>query len=341
MSTPDPPSRLEDPETPAPPPAGDQESATEGATEGGMRERVVAARVWGQHKYERLEQKRPQSQPVEVGFRWFERDVQIAGGVLGGGLAYRFFFWVLSLSVLFSGGLGFASRSGANLEEAAAEAGLTGAVSDSVASAAEASESGRLALLLLGVWLTVWFSWGLLRALRLVHGAAWRIRPQPMQRPLMALVAVLAAPLVLIALVAAAGWVRANVGTLPGFFATLAAGAAFGAAWLRISMRLPSHDVRWTAFVPGAVFMGVGIEILHLFTVYFLADKLASAQSHYGALGLAATMLFYLWMIGRGVVWAAELNAVVWNVRHPRDTDPTEPGRVELAVGGAVEQPER
>ena len=30
------------------------------------------------------------------------RDRQIAGGVLGGGLAYRLFFWVLALTVLGS-----------------------------------------------------------------------------------------------------------------------------------------------------------------------------------------------------------------------------------------------
>ena len=44
--------------------------------------------------------------------------------------------------------------------------------------------------------------------------------------------------------------------------------------------------------------------------------KLASPSALYGALGLAASLLFYLFLIGRGVVWAAELNAVVWEVRN-------------------------
>ena len=329
MTTPDPHSPPEARVAPAAPPA----AAPESASEAGIRSRVGAARVWGQDLYDRLERQRPQSQPVEVGFRWIERDVQIAGGVLGGGLAYRFFFWVLSYSVLVSGGLGFASRSGANVEDATTEVGMTDAVAESVASAAQQSESGRWALLLVGVWLVVWFSWGLLRALRLVHGAAWRIRPKPIQRPLQALLAVLAVPIVLVLLSAGAGWVRANVGALPGVFATLAVGVAFGAAWLRISMRLPSPDVPWTAFIPGAVFFGAGVEVLHVFTVYFLAEKLASAQSHYGALGLAATLLFYLWMIGRGVVWAAELNAVVWRVRHPVADDVAVPGPTEQEAG--------
>ena len=64
---------------------------------------------------------------------------------------------------------------------------------------------------------------------------------------------------------------------------------------------------------------GVGLEALHIFTVYFLASKLASASSLYGSLGLAGTALFYLYLIGRGLVWAAELNAVVWSVRAERE----------------------
>jgi uncharacterized BrkB/YihY/UPF0761 family membrane protein len=75
--------------------------------------------------------------------------------------------------------------------------------------------------------------------------------------------------------------------------------------------------VPWTAFLPGAVLIGAGVEALHLFTVYFLEGKLADSSQLYGALGLAATVLFYLFLIGRGVVWAAELNAIVWEVWHP------------------------
>ena len=83
-------------------------------------------------------------------------------------------------------------------------------------------------------------------------------------------------------------------------------------------MRLPSADVPWTAYLPGAVVFGAGLQALHLFTVYFLEAKLTNASQLYGVLGVSATMLFYLFLIGRGVVWAAELNAVVWEVRRPQ-----------------------
>jgi uncharacterized BrkB/YihY/UPF0761 family membrane protein len=88
--------------------------------------------------------------------------------------------------------------------------------------------------------------------------------------------------------------------------------------WLWISMRLPGPDAAWTAFLPGAVVVAIGLEALHVFTVYFLEAKLANASELYGILGLVTTALFYLFLVGRSVVWAAELNAVVWEASASR-----------------------
>jgi len=271
--------------------------------------------------FARLEASRPRHPTVEVAFRWLVRDKEIAGGVLGGGLAYRFFFWVLSFSVLGSGGLGFASSS-ADVASDAQNAGVSASLAKTLADAAEQSETGRWWLLFTGLVLVAWFSFGLLRALRLVHAAAWRIRPPPLRNAPRALAVVLAAPVTIVVLTAGAGWVRANSARPVGLIVTLGLGVIFGAIWLWVSMNLPAaENVPWTAFVPGAVLLGVGIEALHVFTVYFLETKLANASELYGVLGLATTALFYLFLIGRGVVWAAELNAVVWEVRVARGRD--------------------
>jgi uncharacterized BrkB/YihY/UPF0761 family membrane protein len=61
-----------------------------------------------------------------------------------------------------------------------------------------------------------------------------------------------------------------------------------------------------------------GFEAVHLFLAYFLAGKLESYSSLYGVLGLAATLLFVFFMLGRIIVWGAELNAVAWDVREER-----------------------
>jgi uncharacterized BrkB/YihY/UPF0761 family membrane protein len=310
-------------ETAAAPPELEQDESV------GRQARGKALVARGAELVEQLEAKRPEHASIEVCFRWMLRDREIAGGVLGGGLAYRFFFWALSWSVLTVGGLGFASRSG-NVAAEVEEAGLSDAVANTVAAAGQQAESGRWWLLVVGIWLVLWFSWGLLRALWLTHAAAWRLTPPSIAHGPRAYAVVLAAPIVLVAGSSAAGWVRANADPAFGVVVTILVSAAFGAGWWWVSRRLPSPDVRWTAFLPGAILMGVGFTALHVFSVYYLSEKLANSSELYGALGLAATMLFYLFCIGRGVIWAAELNAVVWDVRHPASAaDDEEPKPVD------------
>lgn len=292
-----------------------QEPPAEEAPKKPIKQRSEALRARGIAAYEGLERRRPEHASIEVAFRWLVRDKEIAGGVLGGGLAYRFFFWVLALTVLLAGGLGFASSSGANVDSDAQNAGIARGLASSIATAAEQSESGRWWLVISGAALFLWFSFGLLRALRLVHGAAWHITPPPFSNLPRAMAFVIAAPLVLLLVSALSGWVRANAPDPVGVLVTLLLGVLFGVVWLWVSMWLPSADVPWTAFLPGAILFGVGLEALYLFTAYYLQIKLANASELYGVLGVATTALFYLFLIGRGVIWAAELNAVVWEVR--------------------------
>ena len=241
--------------------------------------------------------------------------------MLGGGLAYRFFFWILALTVLLAGGLGFASVSGADIAADSRDAGVASSLANTVETAAEQSETGRWWLVLSGLFLVLWSSYSLLRGLHLVHAAAWRMTPPPLRNAPKAVGFMLAVPLALFVAIVAAGLVRANAPDPLGLVATLGVGVGFGILWLWISMRLPSPDVPWIAFVPGAVLFGVGLEALHIFTAYFLQVKLASASQLYGVLGVATTALFYLFLVGRGVVWTAELNAVVWETRAARRRD--------------------
>lgn len=283
-----------------------------------MRRRGDAARERGETFVAELERKRPENAVIEVGFRVLGRDKRIAGGLLGGGLAYRFFFWTLALMLLSSGGLGLAVAHGTDVQKAFQSAGLSQAVSGDAASAAAQSRASHIWLLIVGSCLTVWFSWGLLRSLRLVHAAAWGVDLPKLERLPRGLASVIAVPVALVLLTGMIGWLKAQLGLLPGLLATLGLGFGMLVFWIWVESKLPSKQVPWTAYIPGAALMAVGYFAMHLFAVYFLADKIASASNLYGALGLASALLVYLFMIGRIVVWAAELNAVSWEVREER-----------------------
>jgi hypothetical protein len=86
--------------------------------------------------------------------------------------------------------------------------------------------------------------------------------------------------------------------------------------------RLVWGDLRRTAPKAG---IGSTVRLLLLLVGYFAfvelarAPRLTSSQSAYGALGVAATLLFGLYVISRLVVASAIVNVTVWDGRLPKD----------------------
>ena len=93
---------------------------------------------------------------------------------------------------------------------------------------------------------------------------------------------------------------------------TIAVAAGFAGVWLLISLRLPHRGAHWTALVPGALAFGLGLGVIQLFAIYLLAPYALAQQGTYGVLGLAAALLLGLFVIGRLIVAAAEINATLW-----------------------------
>lgn len=263
---------------------------------------------------ERLERERPRNPLIETGFRLLARDREMAGAVLGGGLAYRLFFLALALVVTFAGGFGFLDSD--SVRSRSEDLGLGESVVTSVETAAEEAESARWWLLIVGAVLALWFAFSLFRALRLVQAAAWRQPPPPLRRAPIAALSVLGCVVGMVVFTLLLSWLREE-GSLLGLIVAWVGGIAFfGAVWVLVSERLPSRDVPLRAHLPGAVLFGVVLWGIQVFSSIYLADKLASQAALYGVLGLAAAALFFLYLIGRGIVWAAVLNATVWDVRN-------------------------
>ena len=255
---------------------------------------------------------RSRNRVVETGYRLLERDARIAGGVLGGGLAYRLFFWTLALSVLVFGGLGFTAA--ADAQSAAESASLGSNFASIIGNAAAQSQSSRWWLLATGIVLVIWFAFMLLRALRLVQASAWQVPSgRAIPRPVN-LLSVIAVPAVFV-LVSALTGVTANLlGPFSGVVAFLL-GIVIIAMLVMLGMSwLPSRPAPVYAHLPGAIVLAVVIQGLGAVGEFFIANQLASSEALYGILGLAGTMLFVLYVIGRTTVWACELNAITWDV---------------------------
>ncbi len=275
---------------------------------------TLAARARAQRASERATAERARHRSVDAMFEIADHDSEIGGGILAGALAYRLFICLLPLALVAVAGLGLAAgASSTSPEQAAKSIGLAGLVSNSVASAAKSSE--RWYALLIGVPIVLLTIRSVLRALIVIHRLVWAEPRTTVPKPtIRATCELLAAIVAYFAVAALAAAIRAS-SSLSGLVAVLLIPIPYAALWLLISSRLPHRGAPWRALVPGALLFGLGIEVLHVVTAYFIAPEADKKQGTYGSLGLAAALLLGLYLISRLLVATAVLNATLWRRR--------------------------
>ena len=275
------------------------------------RQTMASLRVRAERLEERAQVERSKHKTVDVAFEVADRDGEVAGGIIAGALAYRFFIWLLPLALVAVAGLGFAADSAdESPEEAADSLGLGGLVSNSIASAAESPN--RWYAIAIGIPILVWTTRSLLRVLIGAHRLVWTdLRDAAPKPTLPRAVVLLVLLLSLFAVSALSSTIRAwSPGV--GLVGLLLVAVPDAILWLLISLRLPHRDAPWVALLPGAVVFGIGVQLLQLFTAYVLEPWAINKQGTYGALGAAAALLFAIFLISRLIVGAAVLNATLW-----------------------------
>lgn len=226
--------------------------------------------------------------------------------VLSGGIAYRVFFWLVAVSFLLGGVLGLLDPD--DVESTLADRGLGAWLASAVAQFARSSEGQEWWLLLVGVWLVLWTGYTCAKALVLAHAAVWHVEPPKVARPLRAALIFNGLTFGFIAAMALARWLREE-NDVVGLGATLLVFVVPFAFWLVASHELPNRASDWRDLVPGATVVAVGLQAMHVFTVYFLERKLLNATELYGVIGVTTTILFWFYLAARLFVVAATLNA--------------------------------
>lgn len=254
---------------------------------------------------------------IEAAIEAFERERSAGGGLLAGGLAYRFFFWLVPFGLVV-GALGsfWVENDRAAFEDTAHEFGIGALAAGTAGDALEEGAHSRWYLLVVGVLTLFWFSMGAARALRGLYALAWRERPGPGSRPFAAAALFNSGVLLLIALGTAGAWLRAEFG-VAGFVLTVLVVVLLAAGALAAMSVLPHGDAPLRALVPGALLVAVGMQGIHLFVVIYLAPRFGRSSELYGTLGAATTILLWLYLTARLITLAAYLNATLWE-RHRR-----------------------
>jgi uncharacterized BrkB/YihY/UPF0761 family membrane protein len=270
------------------------------------RRRADDTRAWA-------EAARGRSPVVARAFEVAQRDRDHLGGLLAGAVAYRFFLWLLPFSLLIVGLLGAIT----DLDDDAVEGvgddiGLRGALTQAIAEGAR--QSGWWIAMVIGLLGTAYAGLGAVRALRISHAAAWDIRPARPASLVNGSLAFTGVALGLIVTNGLIGWLRERSG-IGGLIAGLAVVGIYFTVWLRISVHLPRRPTPVRALVPGAILVALGAEALHLFTAYYLAGQAERVASVYGTIGMALTLLLWLFIVSRLLVGSAILNAALWERR--------------------------
>lgn len=294
----------------------------------------------------RLDAARPRSTAVDSVMRTIERDVAAGGGVLAGALAFRIFMFMVPFVFLLVGVFGLGS-SAANKDpqSLARDAGITGIAAKALSSVGDLSLGERVVYVVVVGFATYLATRALLKVLRIVHALIWHTRAGKPQRSGMAVLS-------LIGIVALGITLSALIGVLRGesFLLGLAGTIIYVfipvVLWILVSWHLPHADLPWTALVPGAVVFGVGLELMHLVTVYWIAREVESKTSTYGAIGFAIALLLWAYLVGRLITTAAVVNESLWTRhqeqvahRHQRQGPPTRrsgpEGPLQSDVGGS------
>ena len=262
---------------------------------------------------ERAETMRREHGSVDAVYVIADRDSEIGGGLMAGALAYRLFIWLLPFALVVVGGIGVAAAASEPSAQTTHALGISGIVSSSVAEAA-GNGSSRWYALAIGIPLLLYATRSLLKAMLVAHRLVWgeerRQAPKPTVTSTFLLLAFLVAYFLIQQL---ARWTQVWTGSF--LLRVLVALVALTVWWLLVSNRLPHRAAGLLDLVPGALVMAVGLDLIANVGVYYLTPRLESSQSTYGALGIAATLLFGLYLISRLVVGSAVLNATMWERR--------------------------
>jgi len=265
----------------------------------------------------------PRAPGAEHALAAIGRDRQYGGGLLAGALAFRLFGALLPLALLLAVALGYAaSVERQTAQEAADATGISQAVLLSVADSAKLSSGTRWVVMVGAVFALLWAAIWAARAIRAVHFIAWQGGVERMGQPIQGALVLIAAIVAVTLVISGAAAARQQLGTV-GLLIAFAVTFAFFGIWLWLETLLPHGDAPISALVPGAILVAVGIQVVHLSTVLFIGAKVARASATYGSLGVAFTVLAWLYILSRIIVASAMLNAARWERHEQRLPRPT------------------
>ena len=262
-----------------------------------------------QERLKRLAAKHEHRPLIDVAQRIYRRDRESAGTVVGSAVAFRLFLFFVPL-LLFLVGLVGIIATWVDAEEVQEQTGITGGLADQIDAALSQPDSSRWIATILGLFGMASAGRALSKVLVSASCLAWRlpVRAKASLRIVGGIVG-LVAGIGLVAVIV--NRIRADLGLAATGLSFLAAVVVYGLAWLALSMILPRATNDPGALLPGAVLVGLTIAGMQAVSQLYLPNRMGQASELYGAIGTTIVTLGWFFILGRAMVLAMALNAVI------------------------------
>jgi uncharacterized BrkB/YihY/UPF0761 family membrane protein len=296
----------------ASPPSSEPRPDQPASSHGHVRDLVPRRRTWltgEQERFGRIFAKHEHRPMIDVALRIYRRDRESAGTVVSSAVAFRLFLFFVPLLLFLVGLLGFIAP-WVDAEEVQEEARITGSLAVQIDSALSQSDSSRWVATILGLFGMASAGRSLSKVLVSASCLAWRlpVRANPSMRIVGGIVG-LVAGIGLVALIV--NRIRADLGLAVAGFSFLATIVVYGLAWLTLSMMLPRATNDPGALLPGAILVGLTIAGMQSGSQLYLPNRLGRASELYGAIGVTVVTLGWFFILGRAMILAMALNAVI------------------------------
>jgi len=268
----------------------------------------------------------------------------LGGGPLASSIALATFVSLFPLMLVGIAVVGFVSSGDSDFAVSLVrDLGLEGRAAEIVIDTLETAEGSRRAASVVGLVGLLWSGLGLVGSLQTALNAAWQVKGRGLIDKLFAL-RWLAGSAVLFLMTAALGPVTR---ILPGPAKPAAVILGFVLTtllFLWTYSSLTNADVGWRSHLPGALLVGLGVEILKAAGTIWVPRMVSSSSALYGSLGVVFAVLAWLLVYGRLIVYGAVLNVLRHESHEGTVTAEIEVPRIDGEVpltatrGGAVDE---
>jgi membrane protein len=242
-----------------------------------------------------------------------DRYGELEGSVVAAAVTLSIFISLFPAVLVMTAVIGFLASGDVSLaSDIINRLGLSGTAASSLREAIDSAESSKQAASIVGLAGLAWSALGVVVAIQLAVDRPWQVKVGGIVDRFKSFGW----------LVLTGGFVAASTAAtavvfaaLPGWAAplTIVATTAINIAmfWFMFVL-IGNQNVGWRPLLPGAVFAGIGLQVLTVAGAIIVPRSVASSSALYGSIGVVFAILAWLFVFGRLLVYASTLNVVLY-----------------------------